>query len=406
MSGTTRTANEEVLERTVAHSVQVERYKAGLVRRVVAVLNESEDDLEAQLSERLERIAEAGGYDAGPAVTERLEEMLARVGGVRAEAYGTAMGLMTEELGAFALHEARWQAAVLQETLIVELSVAMPTAEVLHAAAFSRPFDGHVLQSWVESMAPADLDRMGGVVRMGVVEGKTTQQMVREVVGSRAKSYTDGVLEISRRSAETLVRTAVNHVSTQAREEVLQANADIVKYVRIVATLDGRTTLGCMALDGKTFPVREGRRPPFHPGCRTTTSPVIDGVRLVGDRPTVTDTRTRRQREIDFRADAKAKAGEVRWKGMSEAERRAAIGRQREKWTRENIGGVPKGLSYEDWLRRQSTAFQDEVLGPTRGKLFREGGLALGRFTDASGKTLTLEQLHQVEAAAFKKAKL
>nr|WP_256433560.1 minor capsid protein [Myxococcus sp. CA040A] len=241
---------------------------------------------------------------------------------------------------------------------------------------------------------------------MGVVEGKTTQQMVREVVGSRAKSYTDGVLEISRRSAETLVRTAVNHVSTQAREEVLQANADIVKYVRIVATLDGRTTLGCMALDGKTFPVREGRRPPFHPGCRTTTSPVIDGVRLVGDRPTVTDTRTRRQREIDFRADAKAKAGEVRWKGMSEAERRAAIGRQREKWTRENIGGVPKGLSYEDWLRRQSTAFQDEVLGPTRGKLFREGGLALGRFTDASGKTLTLEQLHQVEAAAFKKAKL
>ncbi|WP_426730222.1 minor capsid protein [Myxococcus faecalis] len=400
------TMNEELLERSIAHAVQVERYKAGLVRRVVEVLNESEEDLEAELTKRLARIEAAGGYDAGTAVTRRLEETLARVGAVRAEAYGTAMGLLTEELGLFATHEARWQVAVLQETLIAELSVATPTAEVLHAAAFSRPFEGHVLKDWADALAPADLDRMGRVVRQGVVEGKTTQQMVREVMGTRVQGYSDGVLETSRRNAESVVRTATNHVATQAREETYRANADIVQHVRMVATLDGRTTLVCMALDGKVFPVRDGRRPPFHRGCRTTTSPVIDGVKLIGDRPSVTDTRTRRQRDIDFRAEAKAKAGEERWKSMSTKERDAAISRQRQKWTRENVGQVPKGLSYEDWLRKQSRAFQDEVLGPTRAQLWREGGLPLGRFTDASGKTLTLEQLHAVEAAAFKRAKL
>ncbi|NTX09085.1 minor capsid protein [Myxococcus sp. CA040A] len=400
------TMNEELLERSIAHGVQVERYKAGLVRRVVEVLNESEEDLEAELTKRLSRIEAAGGYDAGPQVTRRMEEMLARVGGVRAEAYGTAMGLMTEELGAFALHEARWQAAVLRETLIVELSVATPTAEVLHAAAFSRPFEGHVLKDWADALAPADVDRLGRVVRQGVVEGKTTQQMVREVMGTRAEGYSNGILETSRRNAESVIRTATNHVSTQAREEVFKANADIVQFVRLVATLDGRTTLGCMALDGKVFPVRDGRRPPFHRGCRTTTSPVIDGVKMVGDRPSVTDTRTRRQRDIDFRAEAKAKAGEARWKAMSEIDRAAAISRQRQKWTRENVGQVPKGLSYEEWLRKQPTPFQDEVLGPTRARLWRDGRLPLGRFTDASGKTLTLEQLHAAEAAAFKRAKL
>ncbi|MBZ4402477.1 hypothetical protein, partial [Myxococcus sp. AS-1-15] len=196
------TMNEELLERSISHAVQVERYKAGLVRRVVEVLNESEEDLEAELTKRLARIEAVGGYDAGPAVTRRLEETLSRVGAVRAEAYGTAMGLLTEELGLFATHEARWQVAVLQETLIAELSVATPTAEVLHAAAFSRPFEGHVLKDWAESLAPTDLDRMGRVVRQGVVEGKTTEQMVREVIGTRAQGYSDGVLETSRRNAE------------------------------------------------------------------------------------------------------------------------------------------------------------------------------------------------------------
>ncbi|WP_163998670.1 minor capsid protein [Pyxidicoccus caerfyrddinensis] len=405
MAGAPLTANEELLERTLAHSVQVERYKAGVVHRVVELLNATEDSLAEQLTARLERILDAGGFDAGPVTTARLEDMLQVVGGLRAEAYAAAAGYLREELSVFAAYEAQWQTAVLRETLIVELSVAAPTAEVLHAAVFERPFAGAVFESWVESMPAADVERISRAVQVGMAEGQTTQQIVRRVVGTRAASYADGVAEVSRRSAETLVRTGLNHVATQAREEVCRANADIIEAVRWVSTLDGRTTPVCMARDGKTFPVREGPRPPAHPGCRSSTVPVIDGVKLVGDRPAVTDVRTRRQREVDFRAEAKAQAGDA-WGRMSEKERRAAIARQRETWAQQHIGQAPKGLSYEDWLRRQSSGFQDEVLGPTRGRLFREGGLRLERFTDASGKTLTLEQLRKAESAAFTRAEL
>jgi hypothetical protein len=46
------------------------------------------------------------------------------------------------------------------------------------------------------------------------------------------------------------------------------------------------------------------------------------------------------------------------------------------------------------WLRRQNTAYQDEVLGPTRARMFREGKLTPGQLIDAaSGKPLTLEEL-------------
>jgi hypothetical protein len=46
------------------------------------------------------------------------------------------------------------------------------------------------------------------------------------------------------------------------------------------------------------------------------------------------------------------------------------------------------------WLRRQGQAVQDEVLGPTRARMFRAGKLSPTSLLAAtSGKPLTLEEL-------------
>ena len=58
-------------------------------------------------------------------------------------------------------------------------------------------------------------------------------------------------------------------------------------------------------------------------------------------------------------------------------------------------GSVPEDTSYGDWLRRQSKATQEEVLGVKKARLFREGGLPIDRFQDATGKEYTLAQLRQ-----------
>ena len=69
-------------------------------------------------------------------------------------------------------------------------------------------------------------------------------------------------------------RTTVTEASASAREATYAANADVLRGVQIVATLDSRTTQVCRHYDGKVFPVNEGPRPPFHFNCRTTTAPV------------------------------------------------------------------------------------------------------------------------------------
>jgi len=78
---------------------------------------------------------------------------------------------------------------------------------------------------------------------------------------------------------------------------------------------------------------------------------------------------------------------------MSASERRAKVKAKRDAWADENIGSTPSNVTYQDWIKRQPAKFQDEVLGPTRARLFREGGVPLDKFVDASGKQYNLDQL-------------
>src|SRR5690606_7566723 len=106
--------------------------------------------------------------------------------------------------------------------------------------------------------------------------------IVRSIRGTRANKYRDGILQITKRNAEAVARTAVNHTVTASKDELFRANADILAGLRYTATLDGRTTPQCRALDGKVFPLDKGPRPPLHFGCRSTMIPVLDGIGIVG----------------------------------------------------------------------------------------------------------------------------
>jgi hypothetical protein len=67
-------------------------------------------------------------------------------------------------------------------------------------------------------------------------------------------------------------------------------------------------------------------------------------------------------------------------------------------------GQVPEETTYGQWLKKQSAARQDQVLGPERGKLFRAGGLTMDQFYNDKGRYLTLEELRKRDAAAFVRA--
>lgn len=69
--------------------------------------------------------------------------------------------------------------------------------------------------------------------------------------------------------------------------------------------------------------------------------------------------------------------------------------------------GVVENQTYYEWLKEQPPEYQDEVLGKTRAKLFRDGGLSLQRFKelqlDKNFTPLTLDEMKALEPTAFKR---
>jgi len=70
-------------------------------------------------------------------------------------------------------------------------------------------------------------------------------------------------------------------------------------------------------------------------------------------------------------------------------------------------GQVPAELDYGQWLRRQPETFIEDVLGPTKARLFIDGKVDLDRFVDLkTSRPFTLDDLRRKESAAFERAGL
>lgn len=302
----------------------------------------------------------------------RLEEFLGRVGGKLLEIYKAFGDRMRADLVDIALYEAAFEGRSLAKALLID--AILPTDALIRTAINTQPLQvsgidgGTLLKSFLNGWTRTESTRVTNAIRLGVVQGQTNAEITQAIRGTAAQNFTDGVLAVSNRNARSIVQTAVQHVATTARMETLKANAEVVPGYRIVATLDRKTSVQCRGLDGREFEIGKGPVPPFHIHCRTTITPITRLSVLLGQGAT-----------------------------------RASVGA-------DGGGQVSASLSYYKWLKTQPAAFQDAVLGPVRGKLFRGGGLTAERFAslqlDKNFKPLTLDQMKELEPLAFARAGL
>lgn len=345
------TVNEEFLDELIRRQIDTLRYSGGLATEIVRLLDRSERDLEKTIAARVKK-ANREGVDRGPAVTKRLKEIYADVQEVRAQAFEAIRQQVESDMAELAVDEADAVKRILDKISPVDLGIALPKARQL-ASIVKSVFNGDTVRGWVDRMGEADAQRIADQISLGVAQGETIEQITARVLGTAANDWKDGVTQITRNGARTLARTLTNHVTNAARQDLYAANADIFSEEQYVATLDSRTTPQCRALDGKLFKIGEGPMPPIHWNCRSTRIPVI--APLDGDRAS-------------------------------------------------EFGAVPAKQTYGPWLAKQSAAYQDEVLGPERGKLFRDGGLKIERFVDKNLTPLTLAQLKDRYPSAWAKA--
>jgi len=244
--------------------------------------------------------------------------------------------------------------------------------------------NGATVQTSFRRIAASQHELLSKTVNNGLLIGRTTQEISRELrgrldfeeVGTLASIKQKGgvATKLANNQIETIVRTSINQVSNSAAIAVYRNNSDITDRYRYVATLDTRTSPICSRLDGQVFTYGKGPTPPQHFNCRSTTVPLVKEAFL--KRFGVT------QEDFEEGAQRPSKTG-LAQKGKM----------------------VPANENYASWLSKQPSEIQDEVFGKKKGVIYRsqlrkkDPTTVLREFVRSDGSELTLEELGRLNNA-------
>jgi len=272
------------------------------------------------------------------------------------------------QINVVALSDDLYRSVYGAEALARQVGTGVFNLTAAQGATITLP-NGEVVTKAFRGLATSQAERFSQVVRNGLLTGEPTPAIARRLIGQlefgqeamtpRQLAAAGGELtKMANNQVRTIVRTSINQVSNAASQQVYEANQDITSKYRYVATLDGRTSSRCRALDGREFDYGRGPMPPQHFNCRSTTVPVID------------------------------------YKGLGipppPEGRRAAAG-----------GMVPAGTTYGEWLAKQPKDQQAEILGAGKVDYFRRLSDkygprdAIAKMVRDDGSELTLAQLRK-----------
>ena len=360
-------AEEALITIATRHQSHYERLKSAEVKKFDAFLKQMDKDLRLQLS----------GLDIQSLTRAKIESQIRQINKLLSGSYDKYKKVWVNSINDASVYEAGFEHRSL--SMVVDgVNFRLPSDSQITAAVFNTPLGdiggasgGSLLESFFASLKAAEIKRIEGAIRLGYVEGQTTADIIRKIRGTRAASFNDGLLAISKRNTEAIVRTSLQHAAMQARNEVWKRNSRVVDKVKWSSTLDSRTSTTCRSLDGKEFPIDRGPRPPAHVNCRSSTVAVLN--------------------------DEYAELS----KGRTRAMRDPKTGK---------IGRVDADLSYYDWLKQQDRDFIESVIGPSRTDLLLDGKISSERFAELNlGKyfePLTLDEMRKLEPIAFDNAGL
>jgi len=327
--------NQALVDESIGHAIDLQYYANGVVREEVGGLNADDDELFALLLAALLALspgATPAQIDAaiGPAL------MLSE------RAYGDVSRELAAKMEELAREEADYQQELLaaaQDVTPTPMDTNGTIAEMLAV-----PILGLTIAETMRGLSAARSDAIRRAAQAGFVNGQTPDEIVRALRGTKSTGFTDGTFNKLRHHLETTIRTALSHATSYVTAAVRALNSNIVRAVMWVSVLDSATSSWCIARAGKRYTADNAHRPighsydwgagpgRYHYNCRSTSAPLL-------------------------------------------------------------AGEVPNANAFGDWLGRQSAARQDEVLGPTRGALYRRGQVSVEGFLNNKGKLLTLAQL-------------
>lgn len=324
------------------NAVRLRRYENTLSAQVTAILQRAREQLVMLLSQQDPMDVSAGRR------ARRIESLASQANEILTQAYRDINALGRDALAELAKIQAQHAGATLQGVIdqyaLNGVTVSLPSVAELRAIVTAQPVQGAVMWDWWKQQLISTRHAFVTQLRIGVVNNETLNEIVQRIRGRAVGrgQYVGGVMDVSTRQAQALVRTAVNDISNQASYATYAANTDLTQQWEFVATLDSRTTLICRSLDGSRWRYDDpsAPKPPRHWNCRSRMVPVLNYAGLGLDVP-------------------------------DPAQR----------------------LTYADWWAQQDVATQNRILGPTRAKLIRSGQADFGDLVRSDGSTITLDEL-------------
>lgn len=378
-------ANDKVLDGVTTHSINLLRVAAGQRTKVLAMLEDLGIDLASDIAK-------------GASKPDRLAALLKQTKGTIQTAYAAIKANNGAALAKIAHLEATKTVNVINGAIGVPLATVGQTPEQLAAIAGKTLIGGKYPAEWWDAQDANLRDRFAAQMRQGMLRGESVDDLVKRVRGSKAAGYTDGLMLASKRQAEALVRTSVIATANEARIKTLEANQDVNKGIQWVATLDSRTTPQCRALDGKQWtlpdykPVGHDKAfpgPTAHWNCRSTQIGVLRSwAELAGPNSKLKDGDGKPADIGDLLAAKLEKMGMG-----AEQIAKAKLS------TRASMDGqVARELDFDGWLKTKGDAFADDLLGPGRAKLWRDGKVTIAEMTDQNSRPLSLGELQDMIA--------
>lgn len=298
---------------------------------------------------------------------------------------------MTKSFEEVAAKEAAWTASTVAKANSVALTT--PASEKITSyinRSMMKLQSGKSVSAgtWAEYVAgnvASEVSAINNIVKHGYgTNGVTVNDIVKNI-----RQQFNGV---TKRDATTLARTAVHHYASRANDLMMQDNIKVIPNKYFLATFDNATTLICMKyssnpvyrMDDPSAPVF-----PLHYNERSRWVPLVKGQKHPSGMRTATGGQKGEDAEDSYNARRKR---QQKNEGTDVAVKKVKYRGKRDS-VAFDTSQVRSSTSIDAFYRRQPEWWVKSNLGKRRAELFMSGQYSLADFTDATGRTLRLDQL-------------
>lgn len=369
-----KSAQKALIDALSQHQAYLYRASSQSVNELTAQFNKLSNVQLLRLSELLEDLTDSErkalqsvNFSSRAKASRNIEEIKATLSEWFSSLNTELPAIFEQSAIALAVYEAGYTVALMGETLKTD-------GEKLYQKAKKVPFSGGQLVDYLFSDIAANLrKKVEYVIRDGFSQGQTNQQIIQRIKGKKSLDYKDGILSKTESEIERQVRTARSHISNATYIDTYKALG--YEYVKVVATLDGRTCKYCASIDGDVYPIDDPTRPrfPVHPNNRTTYVGCDKDGNIAGLRPFVMDER--------------------KVKDIPKDERKHLIGQ------------LDANTSFKEFFEQSDEFFQRTWLGKTKYELYKKGEYSIDKFADPLNKRgYTLAELKVLDQKTFEAA--